>query len=460
MMAHQMEMTFHGRKIWNSMPLHLRNHFVSQRVSVSAVGSADCFRYKIGPALNSPAEPIRSFTARVIASEIYLHELLEEPLPKMAPITPNILLSAWEVFHELGRSLSTGLPQNTGIDNPEELFRFAPLIPRTKLTGLLTETLGLEYVEANLIVRFLTFSKNQSDEIWARPFVEIDDRMVAPILVCLCDPNPLRMLERWMKHGGVNLQSRGQRFEIQTRRQIANAIQSSKKLTNAGVLPHAFNFSEGAPSVGDIDLVIWFGATVLLGEVKCNLFPAAPKELNSYFADLEQAAAQIMRKKSAFEQNTAEFWREHAKQTEPRETQVIPFVLTNLPIGVGHSFKSVPAVDLPILERFLEQGEVAILGAFSGTGSATPVHSVIIYNAQEEAEHVIRDYLKNPPQLHLFKNGLSPRVTRIPPLTANDLRWLVCDMDTDITAETVRQKLPPGAIDGLSGVTGKSDQHK
>ncbi|MEZ5386341.1 MAG: hypothetical protein R3F13_12575 [Prosthecobacter sp.] len=453
MMAHQMEMTLHGRNLWNSMPLHLRNHFVSQRVSVNATGSGDRFRYKIGPAPNNPAEPIRSFTARVIASEIYLRELLEEPIPMMAPITPNILLSAWEVFHELGRSLTSGLPQNTGVENPEELFRFAPLIPRSKLTRLLTESLGLEYMEANRIVRFMTFSKNQSDELWARPFVEIDDRMVAPILVCLCDPNPLRMLERWMKHGGVNLQSRGPRFEIQTRTQLADAIHASKKLKNAGVLPHSFDFPDRVASVGDIDVVIWFGATVLIGEIKCNLFPAAPKELNSYFADLEYAADQIMRKKNAFEQNTADFWKKHAKQAEPSETKIIPFVITNLPIGVGYSFNSVPVVDLLILERFLEQGEASILGAFSGTGAANPVHSVTLYNTQEEAECVIQDYLENPPQLRLFKNGLSPRVTLIPTLTTDDRRWLVCDMDTDINTETVRQTLPQGVVDSLLGIT-------
>jgi hypothetical protein len=42
----------------------------------------------------------------------------------------------------------------------------------------------------------------------------------------------------------------------------------------------------------DVDLLLRLGSTVFIGELKCKVFPATPKDLRWHFEAIEQAAAQ------------------------------------------------------------------------------------------------------------------------------------------------------------------------
>ena len=357
-------MTQHAFNLWRRMPDAMRRDINSARRNVQVKGTGRRMELRAVPAETDPQVPLRSFVLRTIASELYFRDIFASPLPKLNGITVGLLLSAWEVLHSLGEALSVGMPRESEVTELADLWQFAPRIPRTKLYRLLAEALDVKREIARGIIDFLTFSASQQEEIWARPFIQLDEEMVTPVLVCLTDPNPLRSLERWIKLGGFDLQQRGDAFEDHAREHVAQTLRDSQHL-QGGVCPHRYKLKRGADDPGDIDLIIWFGSTILLGEAKCTLFPARASEFHNYFATLERAGRQISRKAAALKIQTDDFWREVAKTPPPAETRIVPFVLTNLSFGVGMRFSGVPAVDLLILERFLGDGFLERFRCFS-----------------------------------------------------------------------------------------------
>jgi hypothetical protein len=429
-------MTQHGFNLWRRMSESARVAIASSRPNVSIVGSGRRMKLRNDPAEIDPRAPIQSFNLRVIASELYFRDLFECELPTLPGVTLGVLLSAWEVLYSFGEALAAKLPQRSAIEEVEDLWQFAPRIPRTQLADLLRRTLGISLDQGSRIIRFLTFSEEQPDELWARPFVDIDGTMVAPVLTCLLTPNPLRMVERWMKNGGLELQGRGDAFEREARQRIGAAFKSSRLLKDGGVCDHAYKLKIKANNPGDIDLIIWFGDTVLIGEVKCQLFPAKASEFFNYFSDLEKAGEQIIRKAAAFESLTSDFWLRVAKKQPPLTTKIIPFILTNLPLGVALQFNGVSATDVLVLERFVGEGFLERFVSFNSSSGHSGGERLEFYRSADEAEACVASYLADPPQLHHFRDALKLVFNPLPTVDDNDEQWGV--MDYSVEMETNR----------------------
>jgi hypothetical protein len=379
---------------------------------------------------------------------MYFQGLFECPLPNVQGITLGVLVSAWEVLYSLGQALLAQMPTASTIRDVRDLWQFAPRIPRAQLCALLVDAVGIHPTIARALIDFLTFSESQSDEVWARPLVQLDNETVTPVLTCLIQPNPLRMVEKWMKFGGLELQGRGEKFEQHAREQLTETLAESRLLKDAGICPHRYRFKGLADNPGDIDLLIWFGDTVLVGEAKCSLFPARASEFHNYFATLERAANQVRRKASAFDSQADRFWRDVAKRSAPEKTNVVPFILTNLCVGVGLKFADVPVTDILILERFLGDGFLKRFVIFDPNKMCyTGGEKLELYNTSQEAEKIIAAYLSDPPQLQHFRDAVTPVKTVVPAIDEKDSHWVLVDYDVDIEAERLEKFRPSVAIE-------------
>jgi hypothetical protein len=422
-----------GIHIWERMSDTDKRAISGTRRDVRISGIGRKLRIRLTSARPHPHLPAASFAMRVIASELYFRELFNMELPSVPGVTPSLLLSAWELLYGVAAALAERMPSASEIKEVRDLWQFAPVLPVRLLRDTLTEGLGISSEMSRSIIEFLTFSAEQSEELWARPFVKLDEENVTPVLTCLVTPNPLRMVEKWMRYGKLELQSKGGAFERHAREHLANGLQTSRLLHNAGVCPHAYALPlRGDDNPGDIDLVIWFGNTVLLGEAKCNLFPANAREFHNYFENLETAGGQIVRKAAAFRLDSGRFWREIAKREPPVQTQVVPLILTNLPLGVGLKFSGVPVTDILILNRFLDEGSLLRFVKFERHAAPTGDEETFFYQSAEEAEEVIAKYLAEPPQLEHFNAGVSPIHNVLPRVDETDDAWLILDYDVQL----------------------------
>lgn len=440
-------MTQHGFNIWRHMSDSERAAIAYSRPAVRVTGSGKRMKLRPLPSEIDPHAPLQSFVLRIIASELYFRGLFESQLPNLPGVTVGLLLSSWEIFYSLGETLASELPRESTITNVADLWQFSPRIPRGQLAHLLCDVLRINFDLANRIVDFLTFSRVHPDELWARPFVELDRTMVVPVFTSLLNPNPLRMVEKWMKYGGLKLQERGGAFEAEARQELADAVKKSRLLKNGGVCSHAYRVKGHGENPGDIDLIIWFGNTILLGEAKCQLFPAKASEFFNYFSDLEKAGAQILRKAAAFQNVVEEFWVRVAKRKAPSDTKIVPFILTNLPLGVGLRFGGVPATDALILERFVGEGFLERFVTFDATAGHSAGEKLEFYQTIEEAEARIADYLANPPQLIHFRDAVKPILNPLPRIEEKDIAWGIMDYSVEMVGErlnTFRSAIPAG----------------
>src|SRR5262249_16854189 len=150
---------------------------------------------------------------------------------------------------------------------------FAPIFNRSEIVDVVAQCSAVSIPVATAIVDALTLTGTPREEIWFRPFVPLDGNKLTFVVAALRFPNVLRSIEEWLGFGGLDLGARGALFEQYLRKAVAD----DSRVPSVYVHPEPVATTD---AVGDIDLWIEFGATVILGEAKCSLFPASPVENN------------------------------------------------------------------------------------------------------------------------------------------------------------------------------------
>jgi hypothetical protein len=106
--------------------------------------------------------------------------------------------------------------------------------------------------------------------------------------------------------------------------------------------------------------------------------------------------------------------------TVSRSIKIIPFILTNLPLGVGFPIDDIAIVDLCILLRYLDVGIFEKYITFSHTGKVSVGETINFYTNEEEAERNIHSYLKNPPYVDVYRSLVKEKVIHFPKLDDNE----------------------------------------
>jgi hypothetical protein len=435
------EVLMHCVGIWKNASLDFRARLSGQTLKVDLLGSGRTMRLipKYSNDLFSPSPP-RSKLLRICGTEVYFDSIVNIPLPKCGNITVNQLLSIWEVVFSLAKTLERNLPEETGLDSINELDKFAPLIPKGALIELLKKCSGLSHSKCNEIIKFLTFSKSQKEEIWARPFVECDSLFLAPVLGCILYSNPLRMIEQWMKLGGLDLAARGSEYELHCRKEVGMAIKENRLLENSGALPHAYKFKSGKDDPGDIDIVIWIGNRIVIGEIKCNLFPAKASEKARHLEEMRSAVSQITKKHLKFAERVESIFRDLTGYNTDGAIEIIPIVLTNVTLGVGLTIDGVPVVDLLILKKYFQDGCLDKFVVMDHQGNPESGYRLRFYDNPKEAEERLRNYLLDPPQLWHFQDSLTPIENPIVSLVNQDEEWTSVEYVVNVNTEDLRRR--------------------
>lgn len=364
------------------------------------------------------------FDAQEFIQQMYSKELLHEKFPNYPRITLFLMLQALGVLHSVCKLLNEQIQVEFDKISFDEAIKSCPIIPIKQLQDALRTALCIDHKTAKQVIQFLTYSGSLSQEIWNSPLIALNERYLIPILSAVLAPNLVRMAEKWMQSGGVKLEQKGHFFEKQVREQLRSAINSSKILKNVGICPHAIPSKD----IGEqIDIVLWIRNKIFIGEIKCVLFPANSIEIHNYYETLNQAANQVKRKVEVVRQNKEGLLSKLEIGYEiASEVLFIPFVLTNLSLGVGYCFNDVPVVDVIILRKYFAEGKFTY-ERFGGEGDGRfesykleTVASYDLYQTETEAYDRIEMYLQEPTYVKLYKDFLKPRHFRQPPIMQGD----------------------------------------
>lgn len=405
-----------GLAHWRKWPVEERRNAVSRSRVVDMDFTDSRTNIFLGPGdANAPSPPLE-FLTRVYAQELYFESVLSEELPNYPGLSLNIIIAAWSVLSPIGLILSDRLEDFNEPSTSQALADCSFTFNRSDLTDTLIAALGLDRALAEQILELLTFSGSPREDLWIKPLVPIDGDRVGVVLAALASTNLLRAIEKWMKDGGLSLDTRGKAYEHLVRQTMV----SRNKLPDCEVFGVDLTLHAGA-STEEIDLVVRLGNTIIVGETKCSVQPSEPIEYHNYFEVLNKAARQASRKAAFVRKNLSALQAKTSLNVpDTTKTRVLPLVVTNLALGAGHSLHSVPVVDLLILTRFFDEGEVFHQGYHDDQGQIVSREKTRLYDSETDAEQNLEGYLREPPQLLSYKKYLSPVLRPIMTLSNND----------------------------------------
>ena len=402
-----MQFTTLSCKYWSDLSTKQKKQMLSSRKVVSSfekVGE----RYKFQ--LTSPKvnrTPPISLISEVFATEAYFDTFLDISFKGASHINIRKLIRSWSVLSSLASLCSFSFPHHSDskLDSKNSLEKYCPIFNTKDLINLLCQALEVERKVSKELITFLTHTGSLSEEPWSKPLVPINGGNLVLLTGPLIYGNILRNIEFWMRAGGIDLGERGPMFELQVRIDLQNAVRTSELLGSyVNVLGESVNIRCSNNVKEELDLVLRIGNKIIIGEIKCILFPTNPLDKYHYFKKLEDATVQVLRKLNNIKQDVqktlAQFqWNDLC----PENVEFVPLVINNLPFATGINYNSVPVVDASLLKRYFSVGELQLL---ANPLSNESYSTFKFYETKEEAESNIEMYLLAPPQLKIHAQYL------------------------------------------------------
>lgn len=387
----------------NKLPYELKKT-LSRRPVASIDDSSKKRRFIISFDDKVPKLPPSPVIANVIWQEEYLEGVYELDMPLASGVTLAKLVKAWELLGSIASALASKFPDDNSVHAVGTFYKFAPGIKITELESSMMVALDIDIEESRQLLNFFYFDQETKSELWSSPLIKFGDS-VYPLISPLLHGNLLRNMEIWMKMGGIDLSERGYLFESQARKEIIEALAVSKVLKNAACAKKSIKLGANKE---EIDIVFRIGPKILVGEAKCALYATEPMNYYHFFETLKYASEQALRKSEAVRINLEELIEkvEGFEDLKNQETEVIPFIITNLTLGVGYSIEGVPIHDLITLIKYLDDPKWERMVEFSNDGNKKVGETVTFYSTEEEAANSINEYLQNPPQIEFYKKFL------------------------------------------------------
>lgn len=419
---------------WGALDEGARRAAASRLPQVTVKGSGKKRAYDVRVPPTVPDVAPASFVHRYYIERDFHRPLLDLPMPRYPRLTLRRVLDAWEVLASLAKALRGTLPVDTKYSTAANLLRYAPVVRRDQLTGLITRWLEVGPEVADEFIRFFTFAPGVGTELWACPLVREGKDRFTLLLAPLLQGNMPRTFDLWLGESGFDLTGKGLMFERYAREELRSMLADSAVVRDAGVRGSALKVP-GVKGPEEIDLVLHLKNVVLLGEAKSQLFPSEPLEIYTYLETLKRGAGQIARKHEAVLRNRDFVLKELglAGRFPADEVEFVPFVLTNHPLGVGHPIDGIPVTDLHTLRQFLRDGYWSPLTVRSGRVS-TGVAELPFYQNEAQAAARVRDFLASPPQINLYWGYLKfePVHYRFLPLGDMEFKRLECSVELTV----------------------------
>jgi len=382
---------------WKELDITFREHHARYRWEVSSISrKGHWFDLDLGKPHVHGERPPLLVSLFTVSEEAMFKPFLLQRLPKFPELDLSLLFETFAVLASLAHKLREGIPVTPFI--PETIPLFCPIITRTQLDQVITTSQGIDSDVASQVIHMFEFRGTEHDDLYLKPLVPIDDDSFALVLPPFVIPNTTWLLEHWMREGELKPNAKGKAYEKEVRKSLISAC----TLNNAEVLGKAIILDKG-PLEEEIDLIVRIGNKVLVGDVKCSSFPTRPQEVFNYENLLHDGAKQVLRKveraRTRKDVIIALFQR---PMDDSRGLEFIPFLLTNVPFGVGQTYCDVPVTDLLSLSNYLHSGQLDGYAELeTPEGLFRDKQTVMLYSSEREAEENILNHLLRPASLKI-----------------------------------------------------------
>jgi hypothetical protein len=342
----------------------------------------------------------------------YYRSLLDDPLPNFSDFTLNQIILGWQLLQSLSGVIFDSFKPSEKVD-VRGLLNFTPRIAKRTLCGTFSKALSLDHQQANLLINVFVFDPNHSLEVWCQPLISLQDDYCL-VIPCIHSIQLQRVVEGWMRQGGLSLERRGPEFEMFCREELALSLKSSLIRRFVFLVDQSFTFKPPKEQEEEIDIIIIVADTILLIEAKCILWPDESLQFANYHDTVKEGVKQIVRKRDAVLRNYESF-SGRLKQLgyrPPAKCSLVCCVLTNSAVYSGFPINGVPIVDLSILGSFFRNEHVKFETRHKGKTIVRRANS--FYKDAIDAGEVLGRYLTDPPQLSDLRKSVKKREVVFP----------------------------------------------
>ncbi len=406
------EMAYHTISFWKKLPESKRMMLSSEQQIIGITKQKKKKTFDLGKSDNEE-DLVIGMAMAIAAEEIYWNDILEQPLPNYPDLKIRDLMKVWEILYSFGRVANNRLSTNIEVRKINTLVQYAPKFSLKELHSTLKKVTGFSKEKISIILDICSFDGDVRQDLWLKPIIPVGNNSFCALMPSLLVTNRIRLIESWMKEGGVDLDKRGYAFENHVRSDIKRAFEKSELMSDAYIHEKSMKFSDGATEE-EIDFICIIGSLIVVGEIKCSLFPTEPIEIYRFFQILESASEQASRKAEFVKNNIHKLLEKINGDVPPRglnEYKIEPIVMTNLTYGSGLELNNVPITDMRILLKYIK-GEQLVFSSSSDDSNSRK--KTKFYSTQNEAEENFIPFLKNPLSVRLCKNFLDRKIEPFP----------------------------------------------
>ena len=296
-----------------------------------------------------------------------------------------------------------------------------------------------------MIIEFLTFKPSPHNEIWDAPLIKLEKSKYIIAIGPLLHGNLIRIMEKFMVRGNLDIIRKGFAFEEDCRKKIREAISENKMFSSSGIYLKNYVLRT-LDKEEEIDILLWIGNKLFLGEAKCLLFPADRMDFYNYYDTIENAVSQAERKAEFANKNRKQVIQDLSLPAGAEAEIIKPFVIVNFAFGAGFTYRNVPITDPYILTLFLQQNAVEHFVNFSAkSGEKTTGAVTKLYTTEKEASEIFYTYLSNPPQVEMYKKFLKVEFRPIPVIEKDDKPFAIGCYEVKLPVPDLRQGSKEGA---------------
>ena len=225
----------------------------------------------------------------------------------------------------------------------------------------------------------------------------------------LATSNVVRRVEIWLTKGGLddNLSSaaRGASYETNLRAEICAELSANQIVKDRACAENGLK--RGADCSEQVDLLVQFASLLLVGEIKCLLFPADSRERYNFLRKLKDAAAQATRK--AIFIRTRRDIVARVLSISPEKAQslrVLPVVVMNQGFGMSLVFDDCVVTNAKFLKLYLGSGNYVSEAAVNRVDGSWAQAERFLYRNEKEAADNFEESMRRPPPLYRFVDRL------------------------------------------------------
>ena len=435
----------------------LRGQNPNPFVSPTAIGiggnSPETRKFQLGEVSGRTLRQSWHRSEQSILQDSYLAPFLDAPLPAVSnALSCRDLQRIWCVVRDCTNVLSDRT-KHRSFSELDDVEAFALLIRREEIHRAVSHCTDIDPDRTKLAIEFLTCDHFEmgslfTQSFWSAPFLNMDGgRNLAIVSASVEVGSAIRRVEGWLNRAGLSDHlsdaQRGLRYEASVRAEIKDGLSQNFLLTNARSTTHSIRHPDGE----QIDLLVMLGNLLIVGEVKCFLYPIEPIEHFNYLKKLQDAGTQATRKAKWLHENPQVVAKELQISADlAASLRAVPIVVTNQGAGFGLEAGGARVIDFHFLDLYLSEGEYISGMTFDAEKGVAVRFPETLYKDEREVANRFESTMTHPPPLQRLIHSADWKDNHFPSSDGTDLLVANCYPDDSMVSEAQERAKELGFI--------------